>query len=283
VKYCEGDLHLHYEIRGTGPSVLFMHGLTADRHQADRCLEGLSGHRVITVDLPGHGLSRLSARVGHHEQVGFAVYADLATGLLRSLGVSTAHIGGISMGAGVALRLAIDSPDFVSSLILVRPAWIDGPAQPHLGLIGDLGSWMASGGPTSALRHLVADQRFADVHAVAPSCAADLIQTTQRGHVVAAPEVLPSMVDDRPYESAVDLERCAVPALIISSDFDPLHPRSIADDLARSLAQAEPHVVSPRYLEPESHARETRALISSFLRRMGTPGPPPLLTSERSP
>ena len=50
----DAALHLRYGVEGAGPDVVFLHGLGADRHQAERALAGLRGYRVTTIDLPGH-------------------------------------------------------------------------------------------------------------------------------------------------------------------------------------------------------------------------------------
>ena len=263
--YRAGDLHLRYEVRGTGPDVLFMHGLAADRHQAERCLDALRGFRVITVDIPGHGSSPLSGRRPLTEQVGFHAYARIAGDLLRRLGVTTAYVGGISMGAGVALTLAIGSPELVSGLVLIRPAWVNGQARPHLDLLADVGHWIADEGVEVAGQRLVSDRRFADMRSDSPMCANGLVETIQRPHVTAAPMVLPALVDDQPYESKSDLEMCTMPALVVSCHHDPLHPRWVADDLETSLPNSAAHIVPPRYLEPEDHERVVASVIQSFL------------------
>lgn len=271
MQYTASDVRLSYDVRGTGPDLLFMHGLAADRKQADRCLDGLRGFRVITIDMPGHGDSPLSDRRTLHEQVGFRAYARVAGDLLAHLGVTTAYVGGISMGAAVALTLAF-APEagragLVSGLLLVRPAWINAPGRPHLDLLSDIGGWIADGGAPVAHQRLVADRRFADMHGCVPACANGLVDTILRPHVAAAPAVLAAMVDDRPYESRSDLETCPTPALVISGDHDPLHPRWVADNLEAALPNATAQIVPPRYLEPERHERAVTDAIQSFLDR----------------
>ena len=267
MKYRADDLDLDYEINGEGPDVLFMHGLAADRGQSARCLDALDGFRLITIDLPGHGSSPLSGRCSLADQVGFRAYAETAMELLSSLGVATACVGGTSMGAGVALAMAIASPARISGLMLVRPAWINAPARPHLDLLADMGHWIADEGGAATRRRLVTDGRFTALRGDVPACAAGLVQTVQRPPVIAAPRVLPMMVDDRPYASESELERCAMPALVVSGDHDPLHPRWVADHLETSLPDAEAHMVPPRYLQPERHQRAVADVIRSFLGR----------------
>ena len=260
----DGD-RLRYEVRGSGPDVLFMHGLAADRHQAGRCLRSIAGFRVITVDMPGHGDSPLSEQRGLSEQVGFRTYADIARDLLRSLGSTSAYVGGISMGAGVALALALADPERVNGLLLIRPAWVDSPARPHLDLLADIGEWIEHDGADVACERLVADRRFEAIRDRTPVCAEGLLATIERPHVRAAPMVLPAMVDDRPYRSDANLAACTMPALVVSGDDDPLHPRWVADRLAESLPDATVRVVPSRYLEPEAHEQSVVGAVRSFL------------------
>ena len=267
VLYESGDCLVSYEVRGTGPDVLFMHGLAADRHQAERCLDALRGFRVITLDLPGHGSSRLHSGRAAVEQVGFRQYAVTTAALLRDLGVTTVYAGGISMGAAVALSLAIGSPELVGGLLLIRPAWVNAPARPHLDLLADIGEWIADEGVATARRRLVDDPRFAAIERDAPMCATGLVETTDRPHVAAAPMMLPTMVDDRPYRSDSDLGPCTMPTLVVSGEHDPLHPRWVADDLEALLPDATAHIAPPRYLQPERHQRAVADVIRSFLDR----------------
>jgi pimeloyl-ACP methyl ester carboxylesterase len=265
VQYTAGDVHVRYEIRGSGPDLLFMHGLAADRQQAERCLDGLRGFRVITIDMPGHGESPLADQCTLAEQVGFRAYARIAVDVLGSLGITTAYVGGISMGAGVALTLASGKPGLVSGLLLVRPAWVNAPARPHLDLLAAIGTWITDWGAPMARRRLVADHRFTALQNRMPLCAEGLVETVLRPHVTAAPMVLPAMVDDCPYESRRDLETCTMPALVVSGEHDPLHPRWVADKLEASLPNATAHIVPPRYLEPQRHERAVADVIQSFL------------------
>jgi pimeloyl-ACP methyl ester carboxylesterase len=264
VLYKANDVRLHYEVRGSGPDVLFMHGLAADRHQAGRCLRSIAGFRVITVDMPGHGDSLLSEQRGLPEQVGFRTYANVAGDLLRSLGSTSAHVGGISMGAGVALALALADPERVNGLLLIRPAWVSAPARPHLDLLADIGEWIEQDGANIACERLVADRRFEAIRDRVPVCAEGLLATIERSHVRAAPMVLPTMVDDRPYQSDAVLAGCATPTLVVSGDDDPLHPRWVADRLAMSLPDTTARVVPPRYLEPAAHVNAVGGAVGWF-------------------
>ena len=75
-------------------------------------------HRHIAVDLLGHGTSDAPAPERHAIE---RQAADIAT-LIARLGAAPADVLGYSLGARVALRLAIDAPDSVRRLILESPS-----------------------------------------------------------------------------------------------------------------------------------------------------------------
>lgn len=91
-----------------GPlSVVGLHGFTQDG-RAYREVSYHLGSPVLAVDLPGHGLSG-DLRWGIGEVVG---------ALARALPVD-ATVVGYSMGARIALHLALDAPAKISRLVLI--------------------------------------------------------------------------------------------------------------------------------------------------------------------
>jgi 3-oxoadipate enol-lactonase len=109
---------LHYTLAGhAGPPVVQLHGLgssSADWPQQHAALA--ADYRLIAVDLPGHGRSPLPAGPLSIESMARDVAA-----LLAGLTAEPAHVLGLSLGACVALRLALEAPDRVRSLTLVNP------------------------------------------------------------------------------------------------------------------------------------------------------------------
>ena len=104
---------LYYEIHGHGPRVLvFIHGILMDSNMNRRLAADLAanGHRVILLDLPGHGRSDKPNRASFHRM---DTYADHVVALLDHLGIETAVIGGVSLGANVSLLVAAQAPERV--------------------------------------------------------------------------------------------------------------------------------------------------------------------------
>jgi len=107
-------------IRGRGPSVLLIHGFTGRAVSWGGHARALAGRfRVIAPDLPGHGRSAIPAdpRCAGTEQS-----ADDLASILERLGAEPAHVVGYSLGARIALRLAVAHPASVRRLVLESPS-----------------------------------------------------------------------------------------------------------------------------------------------------------------
>ncbi len=118
-------------VAGSGPALLLLHGFTGsgrswDGGLADAAAE--AGFSVIAPDLPGHGgtgwrAGRSSGPVDGVDPdapslASIERTADDLAELLGTLGRRSAHVVGYSMGARVALRLAIAHPERVGRLVL---------------------------------------------------------------------------------------------------------------------------------------------------------------------
>jgi pimeloyl-ACP methyl ester carboxylesterase len=92
---------LAYDRSGTGPPLVLLHPLGADRHVWRPLLALLEPHRdVVRVDLPGFGQSPPLA--GERDP---AALARAVAGLLDELTLDRSHVAGNSLGAWVALEL----------------------------------------------------------------------------------------------------------------------------------------------------------------------------------
>ena len=80
--------------------------------------------------------------------------------LLDHLGVRRAVVGGISLGAVIALRLAVHYPERVSELIIARPAWISEAAPENLKIYLDVAELLAQYGSEQGLERLQATERY---------------------------------------------------------------------------------------------------------------------------
>jgi 2-succinyl-6-hydroxy-2,4-cyclohexadiene-1-carboxylate synthase len=105
---------------GDGPALLLIHGFTGRGADWAPFLPAL--RRVaatISVDLLGHGNSDSPTDPARHAVERQA--ADMAS-ILRQLGMAPADVLGYSLGARVALRMAVAEPDVVARLVLESPS-----------------------------------------------------------------------------------------------------------------------------------------------------------------
>lgn len=122
----EPGLTVHYRDQGKrdGPVLLLIHGSNASLHTWEPWVKRLGGdYRVITLDLPGHGLT------GTHPGgvYDYPVFVEVVSDLMAKLGIQRAVIGGNSMGGGTAWMFALAHPEKTKALLLVdaagAPAW----------------------------------------------------------------------------------------------------------------------------------------------------------------
>jgi pimeloyl-ACP methyl ester carboxylesterase len=106
--------HLAWEVAGTGPTVVLLHGFSLDRRMWDDQRERLTpDHTVLTYDLRGFGQSApMDLHVGYD-------HTDDLIALLDHLGIQTAVVAGFSFAGQVALAAALRVPHRVSHLVLV--------------------------------------------------------------------------------------------------------------------------------------------------------------------
>ncbi|MGI8462534.1 MAG: alpha/beta fold hydrolase [Solirubrobacterales bacterium] len=110
-----------YDEYGAGDRVLVLtHGLLMNRRMYDGLGPEMAarGHRVICVDLLGHGRSDRPIDV---QLYGMSSFADQLAALLDHLGLDEAVIGGTSLGANVSLELTARHPDRVRGLFIEMP------------------------------------------------------------------------------------------------------------------------------------------------------------------
>lgn len=110
-------VNIRYKDVGVGKPIVLLHGYTMNSNMWDNTLllKVLSeSHRVITIDLRGHGLSD---KPSEPKEYGPKVGIDVIR-LLDHLSIPKAHLVGFSMGASTVGRLLVTHPDRIISATL---------------------------------------------------------------------------------------------------------------------------------------------------------------------
>ncbi len=118
-KFTDVDgIRLHYLERGTGPTLVLLHGNLFDSRDfllIDFLDAASARYRVLVFDRPGFGYSeRPRDRVWTAPR-----QAELLHRTLRQLGVERPYVMGHSWGAFVALELALNYPTSIAGVVLV--------------------------------------------------------------------------------------------------------------------------------------------------------------------
>jgi pimeloyl-ACP methyl ester carboxylesterase len=122
-------LKMYYEIHGTGQPLVLLHGaFSAIGTSFGALLPELAKTRqVIAFELQGHGRTADIDRPLSLEQM-----ADDTAAALEQLGIDQADIFGYSLGAGIALQLAIRHPQVVRKLVLASVSYTMSGFHPGL-------------------------------------------------------------------------------------------------------------------------------------------------------
>ena len=113
---------------GTGPAVLFIHGLLGSHenwlHLVDRLDDA---HRVVIPDLFGHGAS--AKPMGDYS---IGAHAATLRDLIDHLGIERVTLVGHSLGGGIAMQFCYLFPERVERLVLVASGGLGRSVSPLL-------------------------------------------------------------------------------------------------------------------------------------------------------
>jgi pimeloyl-ACP methyl ester carboxylesterase len=192
---------LYYDETGTGPAMVFIHGWCCNRTYFSPQYDHFSNmHRVITVDLRGHGES--DAPEGEYSM---PVFADDVAWMLGELGVTSAVVVGHSMGGSVVGALAARHAGLVKGAIAVDsgivatprfqaivPQILEGLAKPdYVSAAWAMVEGMFEAEDTPALRErILQEMTSAPQHVMLGSMRGNAAQTAESIGAIAQPMLL---------------------------------------------------------------------------------------------
>ena len=252
---------LAFEDVGSGLPVLWQHGLGADRDQPAEVFPALDGVRRITLECRGHGRSEL----GDEHRLSIAQFTADAMALLDQLGIERAIVGGISLGAAIALRIAALHAPRVLGLILARPAWVDEQGPEHLRIYRDVAELLATHGPQAGKARFETLPRLAEVEAVSPDNAASLRWFFARPNPWSTVALLSRIPAEGPGIPRDRLQALAVPTLVIGNGQDYVHTLATAHALAALIPGAIACEITSKTIDRARYVREFQDALGRFL------------------
>ncbi len=247
-----------------------------------------------------------------------ATFAEDVVGLIDHLALAPVVVGGISMGAAIASRLAVYRPDLVRGLILARPAWATAAAPANMRPNLEVGELLArfgnvpppltpprrgegefspgtgdklsaprenddepsppppcgeglgvrvNGEPIGSARAaFIESATYARLAREAPDNLASLLGFFDREPIAVTSALLRSISADGPGITEADLMSLSLPALVLATEKDAIHPLSLAEQLARLVPGAHLVKMTPKGVDKPAYLADFHAALSTFLK-----------------
>jgi pimeloyl-ACP methyl ester carboxylesterase len=203
-------INLYYEIHGTGEPLVLLHGGLGASEMFGPALERLAeGHRVIAVDLQGHGRTADVDR-----PIRLETMAEDIAALMDHLGIERVDAVGYSLGGGVAFQLAVRHPDRVRRLVVVSAYFRDDAVDPALKAL--------QGQVNEGAAEFMKDTPMYELYA----------------RLAPRPEDFPRLVGKigeymrQPFDMTEQLRGIGVPTMLVSADADMAPPSHLVEAFA---------------------------------------------------
>lgn len=262
--WAHDGLQFRYRDEGAGTPFFFQHGLGGDVNQPLGIFRPPPGFRALSLDCRGHGLTR---PLGPEEKLAIAQFADDVVALMDHLAIDAAIVGGISMGAAVALNLAVRHPARVQGLVLSRPAWLDGPMRRNADLFALVARMIRDHGPEQGELLFSQTDEYRQMAAQSTDCAAALLGQFIHPRAAETVAKLERIPRDQPCHDLRQVEAIAVPTLVLANQQDPIHPFAYGQALAARIPGAEFRELTPKSVSLKRYEQESQDTIADFLGR----------------
>jgi YbgC/YbaW family acyl-CoA thioester hydrolase len=255
---------LAVDVRGNGPTVLFVHGYPLDRTLWRHQLAGLGRWRRIAPDLRGFGASAQAAPDPAMWSLG--AYSDDLVAVLDALGVERTVVCGLSMGGYIALDFVRRYAARVSALVLMDTKAEADTEEGRRARDEMAALALAEGAGAIAARmlpKLVAEATRASQPETVTH-AREMMEGADPRGIAAALRAMRDRADSREL-----LPRIAVPTLVLGGAEDQLTPPVVMRALAAGIPGARyEEVVAAGHLAPLEQPLAVNRLVAEFLEQL---------------
>ncbi|MGL4488723.1 MAG: alpha/beta fold hydrolase [Rhizobiaceae bacterium] len=241
---------------GQGLPVIFQHGLGGDEGQVAEIFPH-SDYRRLTLDCRGQGQSQ----AGNAEDFSIQTFSDDVIAFADARGIGRFVIGGISMGAAIALRIAVTCPSRVMALILARPAWRTEKAPENMQVIAQCAQYLRQGDRDG----FAGSETARMLREIAPDNLASLMSHFDKPNPHMLARLLAAIAADGPGVTQADVRTVSVPTLVIGTGQDYIHPLSHAEWLAQNITHAQLVEITSKVVDKTKYVTEFKAALAAFL------------------
>ena len=246
---------------------VLLHGLGGDHKQPLSLIRPvLSADAIVHApDVRAHGASTT---------VGTDFRLDTLAGeLVPGLPAGPLTLIGISMGAALALRLALRGDLDIERLVFIRPAFTDEPLPANLASFAVMGQLLRSKrsfpwAPAArrAERAFRRTRDYRELEAESPLGAEGALEQFRKPLAAERAARLIEIPKNAAYTQA-ELANLFTPATVIAADRDPVHPVSIAEEWAEGLGNSALERVPARDDSLRAYISASRAAIARGIAR----------------
>ncbi|MCL5099390.1 MAG: alpha/beta hydrolase [Candidatus Omnitrophica bacterium] len=262
--FIHDQIDFFFQSGGDGLPFFFQHGLGADSSQTFGLYHPTAGVRLIGLDCRAHGQTR---PVGNPEKISLAASADDLRALMDYLEIERAVVGGISMGAAIALNFAVRFPDRRLGLVLSRPAWLAGPRDFNVNMFGLVAKLIRKHGAREAAERFQQSPQFADLQRQFPDTANSLLGQFQHPRAEETVVRLERIPHSSPCHSLEELKKIDCPTLILAHRDDPVHPFEYGETLSAAIPGSRLREITPKSVSVEQHGRDVQRCLDEFLQQ----------------
>jgi len=263
VAFFEHDgIQFHYRAEGAGRPFFFQHGLGAELGQPFSLFRPPPGFRLVAFDVRAHGQTHPA---GDPAKLRFDTLADDLLALMSHLQIKHAIVGGISMGAGIALNFGLRFPDRVLGLVLSRPAWLDAPNPWNVRMFSLVTQLIRDHGAKKGQELFRQTPEYKEALQRWPDVANSLALQFESPHVEETAFKLETVVKDAPNWNAEQWRSIRVPTLVLANRQDPVHPFEYGEILARAIPGAELKEITSKSVDLQRHQADVQKNIAEFL------------------
>lgn len=253
---------------GEGPDVVFQHGLCGDAEQPADVFPDDVPFRRVTLECRGHGRSE----AGDPACFSIRTFTDDVASMIDARGGGPLVVGGISMGAAIALRLAVKRPRSVRALVLARPAWVTDAAPANMRAYAEVGELLSRFPADEARARFDRSETARRLETEGPDNLASLRGFFAREPAATTSALLTRIAADGPGVPPDEVEALRLPVLVIGQERDPLHPLAHAERLAAMIPGARLAKITPKAESRERYGADFRAALRRFLTEASSMG-----------
>lgn len=262
--FAHDGIEFHYQENGSGHPFVFQHGLGGDVTQPFGLFQPPAGVRLVAFDTRAHGRTRPP---GDPAKLCFRIFGDDLRALLDHLGIARAVIGGISMGAALALHFTLRWPERADALVLSRPAWLEAPCPWNVRMFTAMTRLLEAHGAGEGLRRFQASPDYLETLRQWPDAAKSLALQFQSPGIEETFVKLERIINDRPHPDRRAWAALDLPTLVLANQLDPIHPFAYGQELARVIPGAELREVTSKSVSVTQHGADVQRELTSFLTR----------------